>query len=282
MVAPSLPSLLHHPGGEWTEPSEPPGEEEHHSIFALPEEYDKNLLTWIIVALIGVTIVYERVTEYLEEKVFNEGIRAALWQKMLRELTILGFVSFSATITLQFVVLPEADHLIFEFAHVLMFTLAIMYAKEIAISSLLFAAIKSSFAAQDTEREDDLLAAERAWHQRFEKRRGTLGRLWAKYGCCNWRVSRSVAPPERQLPRSDERALLTGLRRSRALAAPAPSPLSRAPTPRLFPPPHADAPRLPSPRPAGCARRPNSRCSASTSWRARACSARRALSGPST
>ena len=109
---------------------EPDEGEEEHSIFALPTHYDRRLLTWLIVALIGVTVIYEKITEYLEENVFNEGIRAKLWSKILRELTILGFVSFSATITLQAVHLPEDDHLIFEYAHVLMFTLAIMYSKE--------------------------------------------------------------------------------------------------------------------------------------------------------
>lgn len=141
--------------------------------------------------LIGVTILYERITEcatrhsrlymlaqtlaqtltllpgpnltrWLEENVFNSGIKAALWQKITRELTILGFVSFSATITLQMVNLEEESELLFEYAHVLMFSIAIFYALEIANNSFMAASIASGFARQDQERDEELLAQERS------------------------------------------------------------------------------------------------------------------------
>ena len=51
-----------------------PEHEEHHSIFVLPEHYDRRLLTWIIVALIGVTVLYERITEWLEELISGKCI----------------------------------------------------------------------------------------------------------------------------------------------------------------------------------------------------------------
>ncbi len=41
-------------------------------------------------------------TEYLEEHVFRKGIAAVLLNKMTRELAILGFVSFTATVFMQF------------------------------------------------------------------------------------------------------------------------------------------------------------------------------------
>ena len=166
--------------------------EEEHSIFALPTHYDRRLLTWLIVALIGVTVIYEKITEYLEENVFNEGIRAKLWSKILRELTILGFVSFSATITLQAVHLPEDDHLIFEYAHVLMFTLAIMYSKEIAISSILFSGIQKGFVAQDAEADEDLLAGEREWAEAVGPLRG-LSRTCARSHLLNSKLSKRAS-----------------------------------------------------------------------------------------
>ena len=49
----------------------------------------------------------------------------------VRELAVLGFVSFTATVILQFIHLPEDKKMIFEFAHVLMFGTAIAYALEI-------------------------------------------------------------------------------------------------------------------------------------------------------
>ena len=41
-------------------------------------------------------------TEYLEDHVFRKGIAAVLLNKMTRELAILGFVSFTATVFMQF------------------------------------------------------------------------------------------------------------------------------------------------------------------------------------
>jgi hypothetical protein len=201
--------------------AEEPDEDEAHSIFALPSLdtsrahatqtsrapaalppcthacralplADRELLQWLIVGLIAVTILYERITEWLEVNVFNEGIRAALWQKILRELTILGFVSFTATIALQFAQLEEEPKMIFEFAHVLMFTLAIMYAKEISISAVLFTGIKASFVAADEESEEDLLRMEREWVARAEASSG-LRSTYARSTLLNTRLRKLAA-----------------------------------------------------------------------------------------
>ena len=51
----------------------------------------------------------------------GQGIGRKLPGKMVTELAILGFVSFTATVILQFVHLDEETHESFEYAHVLMF-----------------------------------------------------------------------------------------------------------------------------------------------------------------
>jgi hypothetical protein len=68
------------------------------------------MLSCLIIGLIVVTIIYERLNDLLEEHVFNKGIKKLLMQKMTKELSILGFVSFTATVGLQFVHLSEAPH----------------------------------------------------------------------------------------------------------------------------------------------------------------------------
>ena len=165
---------------------EPEEEEESHSIFALPTLTNKrvNLLTWIIVGLIGVTIAFERLTEFLEEEYFSSGIRKQIWQMMLRELTILGFVSFVATVILQFVLIPEEDKQIFEYAHVLMFTLAIFYAAQIAITAFQLGGIVKTFNKQDEEPDEDLLKAEKDYWERAAKT-NPIRRFWRRCSFLN-------------------------------------------------------------------------------------------------
>ena len=122
---------------EGEEEEEEEEEEEHFGgIFAL-EEFDSRVIAFLICALIVVTIGYEKVVDVLEEKIFAEGIHKALLHKMLGELAVLGFVSFTSTVALQFMNLEsvggEETKESFEFSHVLMFTTAVFYALEIGV-----------------------------------------------------------------------------------------------------------------------------------------------------
>ena len=105
------------------------------------------------------TIGFEKGSEFLEEAVGEEGIRHELLQKMFKELTILGFVAFSATMLIQAETLPltHDQHLNFEFAHILMFTTAIVYAKEIFSVSHMLHGIKVNFEAHDNSDPDEVL-----------------------------------------------------------------------------------------------------------------------------
>ena len=79
------------------------------SSFALEENCSKNALTGLLILLILITIGYEQMIEFLESHVFSEGIANRLLQKMARELAILGFVSFTATVLMQFVELGPSE-----------------------------------------------------------------------------------------------------------------------------------------------------------------------------
>ena len=61
-----------------------------------------------------------QVTDLLEHRVLNVGIGHELFHKMVRELAVLGFLSFSSSVLLQFVILPEETVQLFEYAHTVM------------------------------------------------------------------------------------------------------------------------------------------------------------------
>ena len=151
-------------------------EEDKGSIFALPnlDFTRKMMLSLMIMGLIIITIVYERVTEYFETNVFTGGISEMLFQKMIRELAILGFVSFTATVLKQFLQrVPESDLQLFEYAHVLLFTTACAYVKEIAIVNSQLHAIEAEFERMGQVDDAEVLRTERE--------------LWLGEGASRWR-----------------------------------------------------------------------------------------------
>ena len=52
---------------------------------------------------------------------------SAAWARQVRELAILGFVSFTATVLMQFIKLHEEMKEFFEYSHVLLFLTAVFY-----------------------------------------------------------------------------------------------------------------------------------------------------------
>ena len=67
----------------------------------------------------------------------------------VRELAILGFVSFTATVIMQFVPLSEEATESFEYSHVLLFVTAIFYAVEISVISVVVPTIEAEFVGRD-------------------------------------------------------------------------------------------------------------------------------------
>ena len=87
--------------------------EEFGGIFTLGE-VDPLSISMLLIGLIVVTIGYEQAVDLLQEHVFSSGIGKLLLGKMVRELAILGFVSFTATVLMQFVSLSEEANEFFE------------------------------------------------------------------------------------------------------------------------------------------------------------------------
>ena len=114
---------------------------------------------WMLVVLVIVTIGFEKGSEALEEAVGEHCIERELLDKMFKELTILGFVAFSATMLIQAEMLPltHGQHLCFEFAHVLMFSTAIVYAKEIFLVAGSLQGIRVKFEDYDNTPPEDVL-----------------------------------------------------------------------------------------------------------------------------
>ena len=130
-----------------------------HTIFKMPDNFNKDFMLLMLVVLVIVTISFEKGSEALEEAVGEEGIKRELLEKMFKELTILGFVAFSATMLIQAEWLPltHGQHLCFEFAHVLMFTTAIVYAKEIYLVAGSLHGIMEKFDTFDEVDTGDIL-----------------------------------------------------------------------------------------------------------------------------
>ena len=96
-------------------------EEEMGGFYAL-SGFNSQLVAFFIAGVIAVTIGFDLGVEYLREEVFTTHIGGELLNNMMRELAILGFVSFISTTIIQF--LTGIDELVeetFEFSHTLMF-----------------------------------------------------------------------------------------------------------------------------------------------------------------
>ena len=78
----------------------------------------------------------------------------------MRELAVLGFVSFTATVIQQFVSLPEDTKETFEYSHVLMFVTAIFYAIEIAVISRMLGFVVNELYQKDHRTEEEMYGAE--------------------------------------------------------------------------------------------------------------------------
>ena len=158
---PAAPEAAAPPAEEAPPVEEPPPAAHHasHTIFKMPDGFDKNFMMMMLIVLVIVTISFEKGSQALEEAVGEHGIKRELLEKMFKELTILGFVAFSATMLIQAEMLPltHGQHLCFEFAHVLMFSTAIVYAKEIFLVAGSLQGIRVKFEDYDNTPPEDVL-----------------------------------------------------------------------------------------------------------------------------
>ena len=158
---PAAPEAAAPPAEEVPPADEPPPAAHHasHTIFKMPDGFSKDFMMWSLVVLVIVTIGFEKGSEILEHAVGEHNIQRELLDKMFKELTILGFVAFSATMLIQAEVLPltHGQHLCFEFAHVLMFTTAIFYAKEIYLVAGALKGVRVKFEDYDDDPPEEVL-----------------------------------------------------------------------------------------------------------------------------
>lgn len=100
---------------------------EEPSVFALESHIDVDLISWLVCGLIVFTILFEmgihQLTHYLSsDEVYSEAL-----EKVFKELTIMGFISFIMLLLSEFLEIPEHVELLFEFAHIWIFFVALVF-----------------------------------------------------------------------------------------------------------------------------------------------------------
>jgi len=113
---------------------------EHGSVFALGEHIDVDLITWMIVGLIVFTVIFEVSLHHLEHYLSSNHVYEECLGKVFKELTIMGFISFILLLIHEFVKIPFHEHIVFEFAHIWIFFVALVF----IIHSIIFMGSLSS------------------------------------------------------------------------------------------------------------------------------------------
>lgn len=114
---------------------------EHGSVFQLAEHLDVDIITAMVVGLILFTILFEIAIHKIEHYLSSNIIYLECLRKVFKELTIMGFISFILLLIHEFVKVPFHEHLCFEFAHIWIFFVALVF---ILHSVIFMAALSSS------------------------------------------------------------------------------------------------------------------------------------------
>lgn len=131
---------------------------EHGSVFALGEHIDVDLITYMMVGLIVFTILFEVAVHKLEHYVSDNPVQLEALLKVFKELTILGFISFILLLIHEFVHIPFHQHLVFEFAHVWIFFVALVFIVHAIIFMTALASSEKKFKVYDgTKHENKVL-----------------------------------------------------------------------------------------------------------------------------
>jgi hypothetical protein len=94
-------------------------------IFDASDDFQVSSIAYTMVGLIVFTIVFEKIVHTMKHKASPYSHYKEMLEKILAELTILGFLSFTLTILIQSGVLPHNEILLsFEFSHILIFFVA--------------------------------------------------------------------------------------------------------------------------------------------------------------
>ena len=97
------------------------------SVFGLGSQLDVEYTTWCFMGIIGFTIMFELFDEHLFERL-EGSVYLDMMQKVYKELTILGFISFGVFMAIN---TNSVEHgkvlLAFEFAHIVVFFSAMFF-----------------------------------------------------------------------------------------------------------------------------------------------------------
>eukprot|EP00462_Mataza_sp_D1_P024096 CAMPEP_0175143994 /NCGR_PEP_ID=MMETSP0087-20121206/13831_1 /TAXON_ID=136419 /ORGANISM="Unknown Unknown, Strain D1" /LENGTH=541 /DNA_ID=CAMNT_0016428305 /DNA_START=97 /DNA_END=1722 /DNA_ORIENTATION=+ len=127
---------------------------EHGSVFALGEHIDVDLISYMMVGLIVFTIMFEVGIHKLEHYLQGNPVHMEALAKVFKELTILGFISFILLLIHEFIHIPFHVHLVFEFAHVWIFFVALVFIVHAIIFMASLGSAEKKFKSWDATRHD--------------------------------------------------------------------------------------------------------------------------------
>lgn len=123
---------------------------EHGSVFELGEHIDVDLITWMVVGLIVFTILFEVSLNHLEKCLSHNEVYSECLGKVFKELTIMGFISFILLLIHEFVKIPFHEHIVFEFAHIWIFFVALVFIMHSIVFMFSLSMAEKKFKTWDT------------------------------------------------------------------------------------------------------------------------------------
>jgi hypothetical protein len=84
-------------------------------------------LTLIMIGLILFTMLFEKLIKRLDVSLAHDRTSMHMLTKVYKELMILGFISFMLLVIIDFITIPEEQLHMFEFAHVWIFLIALLF-----------------------------------------------------------------------------------------------------------------------------------------------------------
>lgn len=130
----------------------------HPNLFALQGHVDWVILTIMIIALVLFTMAWEATLDRVDHRAAGTKYEPVVG-KVYKELAILGFVSFAVLVVHQFTHLPQVELLMFEFAHVWIFVVALVFVAHALVYLGLSLRQKRNWDKMDRHKAGDLLRA---------------------------------------------------------------------------------------------------------------------------
>jgi Ca2+-binding EF-hand superfamily protein/ribosomal protein L12E/L44/L45/RPP1/RPP2 len=132
-------------------------EEEETNLFHSGDHLPGVFVAENLIILIVITIGFEHATHWLKHKLKPYPHYSAMLSHVFTELTILGFISFTITMLMESEILPEGGERMeaFEYAHVAIFFVAMVYTIQAAIIAAMTVPIKKMWRACDEQDQEE-------------------------------------------------------------------------------------------------------------------------------